>query len=173
MESAIEHFRRELGGIRTGRASTALLEGILVESYGSKVPLQQLATLSVPESRLITIQPWDISLVPAIEKAILVSGLGLTPAHDGKVLRINIPPLTEDRRKEFVRLLKKMGEDARVVVRNHRRDANDELKKLEKSSEISKDDARKSQEEIQKLTNAHIQKIDEIIGHKEEEILER
>jgi ribosome recycling factor len=173
MESAIEHFRKELAGVRTGRATTALLDGIVVESYGTNMPLQQVATLSVPESRLITVQPWDASLVPAIEKAILSSDLGLTPSHDGKILRIPIPPLTEERRKDLARIVKKMGEESRVAVRNHRREAMDELKGLEKNSGLSKDDARKSQDEIQKLTDSYIKKVDEMVKHKEEEILER
>lgn len=173
MDTAVEHFRRELGSVRTGRASLALLDGIFVDSYGSRMPLQQVATLSVPEGRLITIQPWDSNLVPAIEKAILSSDLGLTPSHDGKILRISIPPLTEERRKDMVKILKKMGEEARVAVRNHRREAMDGLKALEKGSGLSKDDTRKMQEEIQKVTDGYVRKVDEILAHKEEEILER
>ena len=173
MEGAIEHLRKELAGVRTGRASLALLDGIRVDYYGTPTPLRQVASLSVPESRLITIQPWETTLVPVIEKAILASDLGLTPTHDGKVLRLNIPPLTEERRKELVRLVKKMGEDMRVVVRNHRRDANEEFKHFQKKGGLSEDDLRKAQEEIQKLTDQYIHKIDEIIKHKEEEILER
>ena len=173
MEGAIEHLRKELSGIRTGRASLALLDAIRVDYYGTPTPLRQVAALSVPESRQITIQPWETHLVPLIEKAILASDLGLTPTHDGKVLRLNIPPLTEERRKELVRLVKKIGEDTRVVVRNHRRDANEELKKIQKTGSLSEDGLRKAQEEIQKLTDQHIHKIDEIVKHKEEETLER
>jgi ribosome recycling factor len=173
MDAAVEHLGKELAGIRTGRASLALLEGIRVDSYGTSMPLNQVATMSVPESRTITIQPWDQSLVPAIEKAILASDLGLTPSNDGKILRISIPPLTEERRKDLVRLVKKTGEEARVVVRNHRRDANEELKKQEKSGGLSKDDIKKGQDEIQKVTDRYIKKIDEILQHKEVEILER
>ena len=173
METAIDHLRRELGSIRTGRASLVLLDGIKVDFYGSSMPLSQVATLSTPDSRSISIQPWDATLVPVIEKAILGSGLGLTPSHDGKILRISIPPLTEDRRKDLARLVKKVGEDSRVVVRNHRRDANEELKRLEKDGTLSKDDFRKAHDEIQKLTNQYMQKIDDILKHKETEILER
>lgn len=173
MEGTIEHLRKELAGIRTGRASLALLDGIRVDYYGTPMPLRQVATLSTPESRLITIQPWDTTFVPVVEKAILASGLGLTPTHDGKVLRLSIPPLTEERRKELVRLVKKLTEDARVVIRNHRRDANEEFKRLEKQGGLSEDELRKAQGEIQKVTDQHIRKIDDILGHKEEEILER
>ena len=173
METAIDHLRKELSGVRTGRASLALLDGIAVESYGSTMKLEQVATMSIPESRQIIIQPWDVTLVPAIEKAILSSSLGLTPTHDGKVLRITIPPLTEERRKDLVRIVKKIGEDSRVVVRSHRRDANEELKKLEKNGDFSKDILRRSQDEIQKVTDDIIHKVDEIIANKEGEVLER
>ncbi len=173
MEGTIEHLRKEMTGIRTGRASIALLDTVRVDSYGTLMPLRQVATLSTPESRLIMIQPWDTTLVPVIEKAILSSGLGLNPTQDGKVIRINIPPLTEERRKELVRLVKKIGEDARVAVRNHRRDANEESKKAQKGGRLSEDDLRKAHDEIQKVTDQHIQKIDEILKKKEEEILER
>jgi ribosome recycling factor len=173
MEGAIEHLRKELAGIRTGRASLALLDGIMVDSYGSVMPLRQVATLSVPESRVITIQPWDNSLVPSIEKAILASDLGLTPSHDGKVLRISIPPLTEERRKDLVRIVKKVGEEAKVIIRNHRRDANEEMKKQEKTAGLSKDDIKKAQDEVQKATDRFVKKVDETLQHKEVEILER
>jgi len=173
MDESIRHLQKELAGVRTGRASLALLDSIRVDYYGTLMPLQQVATLSTPESRLITIQPWDTAMVPLIEKAILSSGLGLTPTHDGKILRINIPPLTEERRKDLVRLVKKMGEDTRVVVRNHRREANEEFKKLQKTGGLSEDDIRKAQEEIQKITDQYIHKVDEILRHKEAEILER
>ena len=173
MEGTIEHLRMEMTGMRTGRASIALLDTVRVDSYGTLMPIRQVATLSTPESRLILIQPWDITLVPVIEKAILSSGLGLNPTQDGKVIRINIPPLTEERRKELVRLVKKIGEDARVAIRNHRRDANEESKKAQKGGRLSEDDLRKAQDEIQKVTDQHIRKIDEILKKKEEEILER
>lgn len=173
MESAIEHLRKELASVRTGRASIALLDSIRVDYYGTLTPLRQIAALSTPESRLITIQPWDVTQVPVIEKAILSADLGLNPTHDGKILRINIPPLTEERRKELVRLIKKIGEDSRVVVRNYRREANEEFKKLQKAGELSEDDLRKIQDETQKLTDQHIRKVDEILKNKEEEIIER
>ena len=173
MDSALEHLRNELAGVRTGRASVALLDGVRVDNYGTQVPLRQVATLSIPESQLIIIQPWDMTLVPVIEKAILVSGLGLTPTHDGKVLRIAIPPLTEERRKELVRLVKKLGEDSRVAIRNHRRDTNEGLKEKQKQGSLTKDDLRKAQDEIQKLTDQYNHKIDDILKNREEEILER
>jgi ribosome recycling factor len=173
MEGAIEHFRKELAGIRTGRASVALLDSVRVDYYGTPTPLRQIATISTPESRLIMIQPWDATLIPVIEKAILTSGLGLNPTQDGKVIRIGIPPLTEERRKELARLVKKIGEDARVAVRNHRRDANEESKKTQKEQGLSEDDLQKAQDEIQKITDQYIRKIDEILKKKEEEILER
>ncbi|MBI3609140.1 MAG: ribosome recycling factor [Nitrospirae bacterium] len=173
MEGAVEHLRKELAGVRTGRASLALLDPIKVDYYGTPTPLRQVAALSVPESRLITIQPWEPSLVAEIEKAILASDLGLTPNNDGKVIRINIPPLTEERRRDLVKHCKKLGEDSKVVVRNLRRDANEELKSRQKSGVLNEDALRKSQDEIQKLTDEFIKKIDEIIKHKENEILEK
>lgn len=173
MEGAVEHLRKELAGVRTGRASLALLDPIKVDYYGTPTPLRQVAALSVPESRLITIQPWEPSLVAEIEKAILTSDLGLTPNNDGKVIRINIPSLTEERRRDLVKHCKKLGEDSKVVVRNLRRDANEELKSRQKSGVLNEDALRKSQDEIQKLTDEFIKKIDEIIKHKENEILEK
>jgi ribosome recycling factor len=173
MEGVVEHLRKELAGIRTGRASLALLDNIKVDYYGTLTPLRQVATLSVPESRLITIQPWEATLVPVIEKALLASDLGLTPAHDGKVIRLSIPSLTEERRKELVRLIHKHAEDARIGIRNHRRDTNEEFKRLQRDGKLSEDNLRKAQEEVQKLTDQYTHKIDEILKHKEEEILER
>jgi ribosome recycling factor len=173
MESTVDHLRREFGGVRTGRASLALLDNIKVDYYGTPTPLRQVAALSVPDSRQIAIQPWEPNLVPEIEKAILASDLGLTPGNDGKVVRISIPALTEDRRKELVKHCKKMGEDAKIVIRNIRRDGNEELKDQQKSGSVSEDGLRKSQDEIQKLTDEFIRKIDEVIKHKENEILEK
>jgi len=167
MQHSIELFKKELASIRTGRASLALLDGIKVDYYGTPTPLQQVATLSVPESRQILIQPWEQRIIPDIEKAIMKSDLGLTPTNDGKTIRLNIPPLTEERRKELVKVIKKKAEDARV-----RRDINEELKKLEKEKHISEDDTKKSLEEVQKLTDSFIKKIDEILEHKEKEIME-
>ncbi len=172
MEGALDFLRKELATLRTGRASLALLDGVSIDYYGTPAPLQQAATLSVPEARLIIIQPWDAKLIPAIEKAIQTSGLGLTPQNDGKIIRVPIPSLTEERRKDLVKLAKKMAEEGRVAVRNIRRDANDELKRQEKQAGLSEDDVRKAQEEIQKATDQVIQKIDEILKKKETEIME-
>ncbi len=172
MDSALEALKKELGAIRTGRASLALLDGIKIDYYGTITPLQQLASLSVPESRQIAIQPWEQKIIPDIEKAIMKSDLGLTPTNDGKIIRINIPTLTEERRKQLVKVVKKNAEDSRVAVRNIRRDINEEIKKLEKDKHISEDDTKKSLDEIQKLTDTYIKKIDEILQHKEKEIME-
>ena len=158
--------------MRTGRASLSILDGIRVDYYGTMTPLNQMATLAVPESRLIMIQPWDVSIIKEIEKAILKSDLGLTPSSDGKIIRISIPPLTEERRKELVKLVHKMCEDYKVTVRNFRRDANDLLKSLKKDGEISEDDAFKGQDQIQQITDEHIKLIDECYKNKEKEILE-
>lgn len=172
MHGAIEALKKEFGSIRTGRASLSLLEGISVNYYGTMTPLQQLASLSVPESRQIAIQPWEQRIIPDIEKAIMKSDLGLTPMNDGKLIRINIPILTEERRKQLVKVVRKRTEEARVAIRNIRRDANDELKKLEKDKHMSEDDAKKEQDEIQKITDSFVKKADEILEHKEKEIME-
>ena len=172
MDVSLDHLKGELSGIRTGRASLALFDPIQVNYYGTPTPLRQIATLSVPESRLVTIQPWDITQIQEIEKAILSSGLGLTPSKEGKIIRIGIPPLTEERRKDLVKLIKKLGEECRIAVRNIRRDTNDEVKGLQKEGKLSEDAARKSQEEVQKLTDQTIAKVDEILKKKETEILE-
>jgi len=172
MTRSIESFKKELGKIRTGRASFTLLDGVKVDYYGTLTPLQQVGTLSVPESRLITVTPWDTKMIGPIEKAIQSSGLGLNPASDGKVVRIPIPPLTEERRKELVKMVKKMTEDARVAVRNIRREAIEKLKEMEKKKEISEDDVKRGQEHVQKETDAFIRKIDEILKSKEQEIME-
>ncbi len=172
MEGAIEALRKEFGSIRTGRASLALLDGIMVDYYGTPTPLQQVASLSVPESRQIAIQPWEQRIIPEIEKAIMKSDLGLTPSNDGRLIRISIPPLTEERRKQLVKVVKKKAEDAKVSIRNIRRDTNEELKKLEKEKHLSEDDVKKSLEEIQKLTDSYIEKVEEVLKHKENEIME-
>jgi ribosome recycling factor len=172
MERNIEAFRKELGKVRTGRASFSLLDGVKVDYYGTPTPLQQVGTLSVPESRLITVTPWDTKMIGPIEKAIQGSGLGLNPSSDGKTVRIPIPPLTEERRKELAKVVRKMGEDARVAVRNVRREAIEKLKDREKKKEISEDVVKRGQERIQKETDAHVKKIDEILKSKEQEILE-
>ena len=172
MSRAIEALKKDFSSIRTGRASLALLDGILVNYYNVATPLQQVASLSIPESRQIAIQPWDPKVIPDLEKAILKSDLGLTPMNDGKTIRINIPLLTEERRKQLVKMVRKKAEEAKVAIRNIRRDTNEELKKLEKEKHISEDIVKKSQEEIQKLTDSFIVKVDEVLANKEKEIME-
>jgi len=172
MENSIEALKRDFKRIRTGRATTALLDGIKVNAYDSQMPLDQVASLSVPESRLITIKPWDQSIIGEIEKAILKSELGLTPMNDGKIIRISIPPLTEERRKELAKLARKMGEENKIAVRNHRRDANDMLKELKNEKEISEDEMYKAQEDVQKLTDEFIKEVDAQTAEKEKEITE-
>ena len=172
MGKTVEALKRELQRIRTGRASLSVLDGIRVDYYGTPTPLNQMATLAIPESRQITIQPWDASVIKDIEKAILKSDLGLTPSNDGKILRISIPPLTEERRKELVKVIHKMCEDHKITARNLRRDSNDLLKSLKKDGDISEDEAFRSQDEVQKITDEHIKRIDECYSEKEKEILE-
>ena len=172
MKTSLEAFRKELKSIRTGRASLSLLDGITVQYYNVPTPLNQLATLSVPESRLITIQPWDTSAIGEVEKAILKSDLGLTPANDGRVIKIPIPPLTEERRKQLVRLVKKLGEDCKVAVRNVRREGNDDLKSVEKEKKISEDELRRAHDQVQKLTDRYITMIDQTTAQKEKEVME-
>src|SRR5882724_10763662 len=162
MQVALEHVRHELGGVRTGRASVTLLDNVHVEAYGSKMPLNQLAGLSVPEPTLIVAQPFDHSLMGIIEKAIRASDLGLNPSNDGKVIRIPLPSLTEERRKELSKLVHKLSEEGRNSVRQVRRDANDRLKKILKDHKISEDDEKKGLEEVQKLTDGHIKQIDDL-----------
>lgn len=172
MNNTIDSLKKDFGRIRTGRASTALLDGIRVNCYDTKMPLDQVASLSVPESRLITVKPWDLSIMTEIEKAILKSELGLTPVNDGKIIRIPIPPLSEARRKELAKLAKKMAEEGKIAVRNHRREANEWLKELKNEKEISEDDLFRAQDEVQKVTDEFIQKIDELTAEKEKEIIE-
>ena len=172
MDKAIVALKKELKRLRTGRASLSILDGIKVDYYGTMTFLNQMATLAVPESRLITIQPWDVSVIKEIEKAVLKSDLGLTPSSDGKIIRIAIPPLTEDRRKELVKIVHKMCEEHKISVRNIRRDSNDLLKTMKKDGEISEDNAFKGQEEVQKITDEQIRLIDECYKEKEKEILE-
>ncbi len=172
MSKSVQTLKDEFSGLRTGRATSAMFERIKVEYYGNPTPLNQVATISIPEARLVVIQPWDKSVIGEIEKAIQKSELSLNPNNDGKVIRINIPPLTEERRKEYVKLAKQMAEQARVAVRNIRRDANDSLKKAQKDGEISEDEAKRGEDEIQKLTDQHIKAIDEQLEAKEHEILE-
>lgn len=172
MDKAVEALKKEFSKLRTGRASTGMFDTIMVDYFGSMTPLNQLAAVNVPEPRLITIQPWDQGSLGAIEKTIMSSDLGLNPNNDGKIIRINFPQLTEDRRKELVRLAKKYGEETKVSVRNARRDGNEDIKKLEKDKEISKDDLKKHQEDIQKLTDSFIVKVDKVVEAKEKDIME-
>lgn len=173
MGKSIRALKKDLNRVRTGRASLSLLDGILVDYYGTQTPINQMASLSVPESRLITIQPWDITVIKEIEKALLKSDLGLTPSNDGKIIRISIPVLTEERRKELVKIVRKICEDCKVAVRNIRRDSNELIKGLKKDGDISEDDAFKAQEQIQKITDEYIKLInDDIFKEKEKEILE-
>jgi len=172
MGKSITALQNELKRVRTGRASLSILDGIRVDYYGTPTPLNQIASLSVPESRLITVQPWDVSVIKEIEKAIMKSDLGLTPSSDGKIIRISIPPLTEDRRKKLVKVVHKTCEDCKVAVRNIRRDSNELIKDLKKDGEVSEDDAFKAQDRIQKITDEHIKLVDNIYKDKEKEILE-
>ncbi len=172
MGDSIDALKNEFKKIRTGRASLALFEGIRVDYYGTPTPLNQMASLSIPESRLIVIQPWDQSVIGEIEKEILKSELGLTPMNDGKVVRVPIPPLTEERRKELVRLVHKIGEGHKVSIRNIRRETNELLKGLKKDGEISEDDLYRAQDKVQKITDEHIRLVDQTCEEKEKEILE-
>jgi ribosome recycling factor len=172
MDKTVAACKQELSKMRTGRASLALLDGIRVDYYGTMTPLDQMATLSVPESRLMTIKPWDGSVIKDIEKAIMKSDLGLTPSSDGKLIRISIPPLTEERRKDLVKVVSKICEEYKVAVRNVRRDANDLLKSLKKDGDITEDEAFKAQDEVQKITDHHIGLVDAVYKEKEKEILE-
>jgi ribosome recycling factor len=172
MSQTIEALKRDFNRVRTGRASAALLDGIKVECYGTQMPIDQVASISVPESRLITIQPWDQSIIGDIEKSILKSELGLTPMNDGKIIRISIPPLSEERRKELAKVARKMAEDAKISVRNHRRDANDTLKDLKKEKEVSEDELHKALDQVQKTTDDFIEEIDKVTADKEKEIVE-
>ncbi|MBN2351837.1 MAG: ribosome recycling factor [Spirochaetales bacterium] len=172
MKKAIAALHYEFNTLRTGRASASLFDAIKVDYYGQKTPLNQVATISVPEARLVVIQPWDKSVLSEIEKAIQKSELSINPNNDGKVVRISIPPLTEERRKELVKLAKGKAEQSRVTVRNVRRDANEEYKNLQKSSKISEDDLKRGVDEIQKLTDKYIEEINQVLEAKEKEILE-
>ncbi len=171
MEKSVDTFKVELSKVRTGRASLALLEGIMVDAYGSLLPLNQVGTLTIPESRMIAIQPWDPQMLPAIEKALLKASIGLTPVSDGKIIRLNIPQLTEERRKELVKQVKKVAEEFRVAIRSARRDAIDTLKKQKKDKEISEDDLFKLQDEAQSETDSYIKQIDDITASKEKEVM--
>ncbi len=172
MTGAVDALRRDFATVRTGKASPALLDSVRVEAYGSTMPLNQVATVSAPEPRLLVIQPWDTSMLSAIEKGIQAADLGLNPSNDGRIVRVPIPALTEERRKEFVRVLHKMAEEARVSVRHARKEANDDVKARQKDGELSEDDARRRQDEVQKLTDGYIQEIDDLLKAKEAEVLE-
>jgi ribosome recycling factor len=171
MDQSLEGLRRELVTVRTGRASTALIEGVFVEYYGNRTPLKQLASISAPEARLLVVQPHDKSIMGAVEKAIYQADLGLTPVNDGKVIRVPIPELTEERRKELVRHVKKVGEEFRVSLRNHRRDANERIKKQLKDKQIAEDQSRGTQDRIQKMTDEYIEKVDKMLKAKEDELM--
>jgi len=172
MNNSVGALKKEFVRLRTGRASTALLDGIKVNCYESQMPIDQVASVSVPESRLITVKPWDQAIIKEIEKSILKSELGLTPMNDGKIIRISIPSLTEERRKELAKLAKKMAEDAKIAIRNHRRDANEMFKELKNKKELSEDEMYRVQDDVQKITDDFIAKIDEITAEKEKEIIE-
>ena len=172
MEKTVEALRKDFGRVRTGRASASLLENIMVDYYGTPTPINQVGTLAVPEPRMITIQPWEKKIIGEIEKAILKSDLGLNPDSDGQIIRVVIPPLTEDRRREMTKMTKKMGEESKVALRNLRRDANEKLKKMEKDKELTKDDLKRGEKEIQDLTDSYVKKIDEIVAAKDKEIME-
>lgn len=171
MASSIDALKRELVKIRTGRASLSLLDGIKVTAYGSQMLMDQVGTMTIPENNMIAIKPWDPQLLPAIEKAILGSALGLTPQSDGNVVRLTIPPLTGDRRKELVKQVKKIGEEYKVAIRNVRRDTNEALKKMKKDKEISEDEMFRLQEEAQKVTDGYITQVDDITSGKEKEVM--
>jgi len=172
MEGQAEHLRHEFTGLRTGRASVALLDQVKVDYYGTPTPLKQVATLATPESRMITVQPFERTLMKDIEKAILASGLGLTPTNDGKLIRLPIPPLTEERRKDLVKVAKRLTEEVRVHIRNIRRDVLEDIKKAQKDSTLAEDDAKKAHDEIQKLTDTYMAKVDDLLKKKEAEITE-
>lgn len=172
MVKTIDNLRREYSKIRTGRASTSLLEDIKVDYYGNPSPISAVATLAVPEARTITISPWEPKLIPIIEKAILNSNIGLTPSNDGRLIRLILPALTEERRKDIVKDLKRKAEDDKVALRNIRREAIDKLKKLEKEKKITEDELKKAEKEVQDVTDKHVAKVEEVLAHKEKEVLE-
>ncbi len=172
MTKALESFKRDLSKVRTGRASLSLLDDVKVDYYGTPTPLNQVGSMAVPEPRLITIQPWEKNLIGEIEKAILKADLGLNPNSDGQVIRLVFPPLTEERRKEMVKQVKRMGEDAKVGIRNVRREANDTLKKLEKDKDITEDELKRGEKEIQDVTDEFVARVDKVIEEKEKDLME-
>lgn len=172
MQKSIEVLRKDFASLRAGRANPAILDKVQVDYYGVPTPINQMANISAPEPRLLIIQPWDKSIIPSIEKAILKSDLGLNPSSDGTVIRIAIPQLTQERRKELVKTVKKKAEEAKVSIRNIRRDANDDIKSLEKSKEIPEDESKRAQDEVQKITDKYIAEVDKVMNNKEKEIME-
>ncbi len=172
MDKAIEALKRDLGRVRTGRASLSLLDEVRVDYYGTPTPLSQIGTLAIPEPRLITITPWEKNLIPDIERAIFKAGLGLNPSSDGQLIRIAIPALTEERRKEMVKVIKRMGEDSKVAVRGGRREANDTLKSLLKDKDITEDEQKRTEKDVQDLTDRYVKKVDEVLEVKEQEVME-
>ncbi len=172
LQKAVENTQRELATIRSGKATTSLLDTVRVESYGQQMPLNQVASVSTPEPRLLTVQPWDKSLMGAVEKAIRASDLGLNPANDGEIIRVPLPPLTEERRKDMIKVVRHEAENGRIAIRNIRRDAIGHLKDLLKEKEISEDEEHRAHDEVQKLTDNFIAKVDELLAEKEEELLE-
>lgn len=172
MDKTIESLKKDLSGLRTGRASLSIFDNLMVDYFGTPTPINHVATLSIPESRMITIQPWDPKVITDIEKAIQKSELGLNPNNDGKIIRVAIPTLTEERRKEIVKQVHKRGEEAKISLRNVRRETNEEMKKIEKEEHISEDETKRAIDEIQKITDLYIKKVDETVAHKEEEVME-
>lgn len=171
MEKSLENTKEKFSHVRAGRASVSMLDGVTIEAYGSPTPLNQVGTVSAPEARLLTIDPWDKSLIPAIEKSILQANLGFNPSNDGKVIRLAVPELTEDRRKEYVKLVKKEAEEGKIAIRNVRKDINNKLRKLEKDSEITEDELKSSEEKVQKMTDKFVAAVDEALAKKEKELL--
>ncbi len=171
MEAVIEDFKRKLANVRTGRATVGILDSVMVDYYGTPTPLSQMASVAVPEPQLLTVQPWDATQMAAVEKAITAANLGMNPSNDGKVIRLAVPALNEERRKQFAKQIHEIAEEHRVAVRNIRHSSNDALKKMLKDKEVSEDDEKRGLEEVQKLTNTHIAKIDELAKNKEHEIM--
>ena len=172
MKKAVEFTRQELSKLRSGKATIAILDDIRIDYYGQKMPIAQTASISAPDAHLITIQPWDKSVLQEIEKAILAANIGLTPTNDGTIVRLPVPPLTEERRKELVKVAKKFAEEGKITVRNVRRDSNEHLKKAEKDEHVSEDERKHGEGEVQKLTDKYIKQLDEILSGKEKEIME-
>ncbi|HVF29808.1 MAG TPA: ribosome recycling factor [Pyrinomonadaceae bacterium] len=171
MDAVVEDFKRKLANIRTGRATVGLLDTVMVDYYGTPTPLNQMASVAVPEPQLLTVQPWDISQVNAVEKAIIAANLGMNPSNDGKIIRLPVPPLNEERRKQLAKQVHEVAEEHRIAIRNVRHSANDVLKKMLKDKEVSEDDERSGLDEVQKMTNTFVGKIDELAKHKEQDIM--